>query len=299
MLKMVVSCLQDISAELVTELELNHVNVRTVEFGEDKPARLWCERVFSDLREAGIQPGECILIASDRTLLHTANGLGMKCIGYRDLICSEADSLLGCCDYVIESWDGIGFSYINHVFCRLEGIPLVIAETERLVIREMVLEDVPALCEICRQEAVRAFIRDVGDDIQEETKKHSAYIEQVYRFYDYGYWGVYNRKTGELIGRCGIQDCRLNGVWELELGYLLNPSEWGKGYATEAVSAVMDYAFGCLGITRIFALIEPENQHSVRVAERVGMKFQEYGVKNNRTVAYYVKEFIASVRQEK
>ena len=280
MLKTVITCLQDISAELVAELELNHVSVRTVEAREDESVCLWCERALACLREAGILAGECILIASDRERLQAADGLGVKCIGYTDAKASGADSLLGCCEYVIESWDGIDFSYINRVFCRLEGIPLVIAETERLIIREMVTDDVPALCEICLQDSVRAFIRDIGDDIEEEAEKHRAYIEQACRFYDYGYWGVYDRKTGELIGRCGIQDNVIDGTAEIELGYLLAEEQRGKGYAREAVSAVLTYAFQELDISRVVAVIDKKNTASLHVAKNCGMLWEKDIVKS-------------------
>ena len=275
MLKAVITCLQDMKAELVRELEVNHVSVRMVEARGDESSSLWCGRVLDCLREMGIQTKECILIASDRERLQAAAGLGLKCIGYidSDVLCT--DGLLGCCEYVVESWEGIDFAYINRVFCRLDGVPLVIAETERLIIREMVAKDVPHLCEICRQESVRAFLHDIGDDLQAEAEKHSAYIEQAYRFYDYGYWGVYDRQTDELIGRCGIQDNVIDGNAEVELGYLITEERRDRGYAKEAVIAVLTYAFRTLDIPRVVAVIDKANTASLRVAEQCGMLWEK------------------------
>lgn len=280
MLKAVITCRCDISARLVTELELNRVRVCKVAVREGESSALWLEQVAVCVYEQGILMSECIAIAVDREILQALNGAGIKCIGYIDSECFDKDKLFGCCEYVIESWEGIGYSYINRVFCRLEGIPLTIQETERFVIREISLQDVSRLCDICRQDSVRAFISDIGDDIQEEAEKHRAYIERAYRFYDYGYWGVYERKTGELIGRCGIQDNVVDGVAEIEIGYLLAEEQRGKGYAGEAVRAVLTYAFRELDIPRVVAVIDKKNTASLHVAESCGMLWEKDILKN-------------------
>jgi RimJ/RimL family protein N-acetyltransferase len=60
----------------------------------------------------------------------------------------------------------------------------------------------------------------------------------------------------------------------VELGYRLARSAWGKGYATEATIAVRDHAFTSLGMKRLIAIIDPSNLASVRVAEKLGMRFE-------------------------
>ncbi len=287
MLKAVITCLQDIDAGLVKELELNYVRVKIMEIRDWEMTDQWLERLAFWMNEHGVQKQECIAIASDRKILQILNGTGWKCIGY-----AEPDSpsieLFGCCEYVVEGWEGIGFSYINRVYCRLEGIPIVIAETEHLIIKELSHEDVPRLCEICRQDSVRAFISDIGDDLQEEAVKHRAYIDQVYSFYDYGYWGVYDRKTGELIGRCGIQDNMIDGTVEVELGYLLAEEQRGQGYAKEAVKAVLEYAFHNLCLTRIVAQVAAENTASLRVVKGCGMLWEKDVCNSEHMCGLYV-----------
>lgn len=278
MLKKVITSLQDICISLVTELERNQVSVSVVELRDGETADMWLIRLFACIRESGVQESECLLITSDREVLQASAEVGLKCIGYVEPNRQGTD-LFGCCAYVIEGWEGIGYSFIKRVFCRLDGMPLVIAETEHLIIRELVQSDVPRLCEICGQDSVRAFIGDIGDDIQEEAGKHRAYIEQVYRFYDYGYWGVYDRQSGVLIGRCGIQDNVIDGTAEVELGYLLAEEQRGKGYAKEAVNAVLAYAFRELGIPRVVAVIDKKNTASLHVAENCGMLWEKDIVK--------------------
>ena len=61
---------------------------------------------------------------------------------------------------------------------------------------------------------------------------------------------------------------------EIEVGYRLARSHWGQGFATEAVTAIREYAFGVLRMPRLIALIDPQNTASIRVAEKVGMHYE-------------------------
>lgn len=91
----------------------------------------------------------------------------------------------------------------------------------------------------------------------------------------YGPWAVIEKHSGELIGYCGLffyPD--INGRPEIEIGYRLARAWWGRGYATEAVTAVRDFAFDTLGLSRLVALIDPANVASVRVAEKAGMRHE-------------------------
>ena len=79
---------------------------------------------------------------------------------------------------------------------------------------------------------------------------------------------------GEVIGWAGI------GPWEpdpseVELFYGISREYWGKGFATEAARAVMQYAFGTIGLKRLVAVADPVNAGSVRVLEKIGMKFEK------------------------
>jgi RimJ/RimL family protein N-acetyltransferase len=66
----------------------------------------------------------------------------------------------------------------------------------------------------------------------------------------------------------------IEGVSELELGYALARSHWGKGYATEAAKAALEYCLSVAGQPRTVAIIDPLNHASIRVAEKIGMAFE-------------------------
>jgi [ribosomal protein S5]-alanine N-acetyltransferase len=83
-------------------------------------------------------------------------------------------------------------------------------------------------------------------------------------------WGVRERASGQLVGDCGIQ--LLEGGPDVELGFHLRPSVWGRGYATEAARACLDAAFAGLGLDEVIAIVAPGNAASVRVLEKIGMR---------------------------
>jgi RimJ/RimL family protein N-acetyltransferase len=90
--------------------------------------------------------------------------------------------------------------------------------------------------------------------------------------YGYGLFTVLLRHSGLVIGDCGIEHMELTGRPVAELGYDLRSDHWGRGLATEAASAVRDYAFQTLQLPSIGSLIRNDNHRSQRVAEKVGMR---------------------------
>jgi RimJ/RimL family protein N-acetyltransferase len=84
----------------------------------------------------------------------------------------------------------------------------------------------------------------------------------------YGQWAVTERDGGEVVGRAGVINPQ--GWPGAEVGYLLGKSWWGRGYASEAARAAMDWAFRERGFDRLLSLIDPDNAASIRVAERLG-----------------------------
>jgi RimJ/RimL family protein N-acetyltransferase len=96
---------------------------------------------------------------------------------------------------------------------------------------------------------------------------------------------VVERKSGRLVGRAGLW--QPEGYPGVEVGWILKPSVWNQGYATEIGLAVRDYAFGTLGIPHLLSLIHPDNHGSIRVAEKIGASFEgEYDLNGTRHLIY-------------
>lgn len=87
-----------------------------------------------------------------------------------------------------------------------------------------------------------------------------------------GYWMVELKATGEPIGQAGIMFIDIDGKREAGLGYMIHADHWGRGYATEAAAACVEWAFANLDVARVVAPVRPVNAPSIRVAEEIGMK---------------------------
>ena len=149
-------------------------------------------------------------------------------------------------------------------------------ETQRLTLRRLVLADCAALEVLLGDDDVMASSEDgplnggevetwLENEIDESNKSNRA-----------GRLAVVRNTDSQLIGYCGLTLLPdIDGVAEYEIGYRLIRSVWGNGYATEAAIAVRDHAFTVLNLTRLVALIEPVNNRSIRVAEKLGMKYEK------------------------
>ena len=109
----------------------------------------------------------------------------------------------------------------------------------------------------------------------------------MYEQYGHGMWAAVEREHGRFVGQIGLVVQEVEGVVEVELGYLLLRSCWGRGFATEAARACRDFGFRELHKDRLISLIDPRNGPSRRVAQRVGMRLTREVEKRGKTVCVY------------
>jgi len=152
---------------------------------------------------------------------------------------------------------------------RKSGIPVEIARTERLVIRETISADIPALYEIWKQDGMVRGTVPVLNTLEEETEFMEAYIRHAYLFYDFGLWTVLERESGQVIGQAGLFVSELLDD-AVELGYLIGQPYRGKGYAQECGRAILAYAGDVLDLEELHVLIEKTNDASLHVAQKLG-----------------------------
>ena len=146
---------------------------------------------------------------------------------------------------------------------------MIIIETERLVLREMTLDDLPATRDIvCDERTMYAWN---GAWSEEENREQLQKQIRGYREEGFGRWAVVLKETGKVIGICGLQRCDTDQESVLEIGYLFNRAYWHNGYAAEAAIACKHYAFDTLGFDEVFSLVRDTNIASMNVAIRNGM----------------------------
>ena len=150
----------------------------------------------------------------------------------------------------------------------------IIAETPRLFLRQFAREDALQMNAILGDPEVMRYSR-TGPMLPEQIATYLQRWMASYRTLGYGLWGVVDRQTEELTGYCGLNAIEVDGQAEVEMGYRLARSHWGRGLATEAASAVAEVAFERLRLPRLIAIIDPRNVESQRVAEKVGLAYEK------------------------
>ena len=170
-------------------------------------------------------------------------------------------------DVVLLDIEGADPEWLVHVYERKYGIPWEILRTERTIVREECYGDLDALYELYAGEGITDYVEPLYER-EEEEKYLNTYIEYIYRFYEYGMWCVFDRKTGELIGRIGIDPHEYGE----ELGYIVASHRQNEGIATEVCRAVVDYARDELGLTKLVIRTDKRNAPSIHIAEKLGFK---------------------------
>ena len=157
---------------------------------------------------------------------------------------------------------------------RKAGIPVEIAKTDQLLIRETIDSDISELYRIGTDQAVRKYIAPMQPTLEEEIVYTKAYVRHMYAFYDFGLWTVLEKDAygqERVVGRAGLFPSeRLAG--QIEMGYMIAPECQGNGYGKEAAETVLRYAFNVLDLEEVHLFAEKENKASVKLAETLLIK---------------------------
>ncbi|WP_250465065.1 GNAT family N-acetyltransferase [Microbulbifer litoralis] len=148
----------------------------------------------------------------------------------------------------------------------------MIFQTNRLIVRRLALEDADSLSEIFSDPQVMHFsVRGVLD--KNGIEQHIDENVQEYGKSHFCRWAIIERLSSKLIGVCGLSKDTVDLSDIVHLNYRFSKNNWGRGFATEVVSALVEHS-ASIGLNRIHALIEPANLASVRVVEKAGFKVQ-------------------------
>lgn len=151
----------------------------------------------------------------------------------------------------------------------------MIAEAQRLFLRCFHVADLDAMMEIFGDAEVMRF--GLGPQSRDWVQTWlRGCLEDYYCKWGFGLWAVVHKPDLRVIGFCGLTRFdNIDGQVEIEIGYRLARAYWGRGLATEAATAVRNYAFGVLALPRLVAIIDPQNLVSIRVAEKIGLRHEK------------------------
>lgn len=158
-------------------------------------------------------------------------------------------------------------------------VPFPKLETKRLNLRQICDEDVDDLFEMISDPEVAEFEYFYPVSSKDQALKFIERYKEELNSKEEITWGLFLKESNQLIGTCCLGDFD-EGARRAEIGYDISKSEWGKGYASEGVKAVVDFGFTKMNLNRIEAFITPGNDASVKVLEK--FKFTREGLVRQR-----------------
>ncbi|ADY55358.1 GCN5-related N-acetyltransferase [Syntrophobotulus glycolicus DSM 8271] len=157
---------------------------------------------------------------------------------------------------------------------------MIILRTPRLFLRKLQTDDYRSVCSILQDiDVMYAWEHPFSDEevVQWIDENMIRYHRDGYR-----YWAVIEKASDQLIGVTGLISEQADDEKYVGIGYIYQKSYWGNGYAFEAASACIDYAFNILHLNEITAQIRPENTASRKVAERLGMSVTKQFIRRDK-----------------
>ena len=149
----------------------------------------------------------------------------------------------------------------------------MIAETKRLILRELRQDDAEHFYELNNDPDVLKYTGDEAfnsvEDARDFLKNYSEYEEN-----GYGRWAVIRKDDHAFLGWCGL---KLNEEGHVDIGFRIFQKYWGNGYATEAALKAIDLGFNKFDLREIIGRTANENKGSFRVLEKIGMTFFKQG----------------------
>jgi RimJ/RimL family protein N-acetyltransferase len=145
-------------------------------------------------------------------------------------------------------------------------------ETGRLILRDWSEEDIGPFMRHTNTPAVMRWLGGVRSEAEQQQE-----IGRIMRWQKergFTFWAVERKADGELLGFCGLKIADTPGSpieGMHEIGWRLREDVWGQGYAREAATASLDFAFGTLGADRVVAITFAPNAASWGLMERLGM----------------------------
>lgn len=221
------------------------------------------------MEEQGLHLTDGLMIAALDETIQLAKELKMAVVAYENPAFPNEERFR--VQMLIQDWSDIDVTLLERWWQRRHGRPWNILETDRCYVREIAISDLDALFRLYEQEGMVDYMEPLYERDEEEAYQR-AYIANMYGFYGYGMWLVFEKGTNTLIGRAGLEHREIDGTLELEMGYAIAGDFQKKGLATEVCCAIVSYAKEHLTYDRVNCLIKKENKASVALVNRLGFK---------------------------
>lgn len=158
-------------------------------------------------------------------------------------------------------------------------------ETTRLSVRKIQLEDFDLVLPMYQNEKVKA---ELGGPITAESAKEK-FLRGIagWKNNGFGPWLWFEKQSQQLVARAGLRAFELEGKSVIDVGYILLPEFWNKGFATEIATASIEIGFEILNFSELIAFTSKTNTASQHVLEKVGFQFDHDFIFDSTPHIYY------------
>jgi RimJ/RimL family protein N-acetyltransferase len=162
-------------------------------------------------------------------------------------------------------------------------------ETPRLILRQFREDDLDSWAAMCADPEVIRYASMAGTPLtREQSAKWLHTMMDHWQVHGYGMWAAEERATGTFLGRIGLQFPP--GFPGTEVAWMLGTAHWGWGFATEGAQAAIEHGFTKVGLEKLISLIFPGNERSIRLAERLGERYEgDFELKGRRLLMYGIR----------
>ena len=257
------------------ELEIVSVNKQDIKDGE----------ILDMLTSFKLSKEEVLLLCPDNDYVRLGKEQQIAVLAYADMggFYSFPDA-----DFVMEGIQFLSYRDLVRRYQRQKGLPWQIAETQRLIIREETPDDVEELIKIYESPSIRKYLEPLFE-VEKEKAYLANYYKYIYSFFEYGLWHLELKDSHETIGRAGLTPKSYDdGEKGAELGYMIAEKYQGQGYCMEACREIVRYAIEELELEQIYCLVRPDNEHSIRIAEKLGFVYEKESFSEGRTMKRYI-----------
>lgn len=163
----------------------------------------------------------------------------------------------------------------------------IIFQTPRLILRQFTTTNASLILSLNSDPEIVKYVHEPTLKTEEQAKKNLLDVILPQYKNNLGRWAIHTKNNMNFIGWCGLK--YRPELDEIDLGYRLMQKAWGKGYATEAAQASLEYGFNQLNLKLVTGRAHIENLASIKVLEKIGMHFIGEGIVDDCPVRSYTK----------
>jgi RimJ/RimL family protein N-acetyltransferase len=150
---------------------------------------------------------------------------------------------------------------------------VIVVETPRLILRRLTLDDAEFILRLLNEPSFVEFVGDKGVRTLDDARDYLLTGPMAsYETFGFGLYLAKLKQDGTPIGICGL--VRREALPDADVGFAFLPEFWSKGYAIESAAAVLEHGRNTFRLSRIVGIARPDNYASIRVLEKLGMRFE-------------------------